>query len=335
MDTSEVVSIVVPIYKVENYLDDCVQSLLNQTYKNLEIILVDDGSPDLCGKMIDDYASQDKRIISIHKPNGGLSSARNEGMKYAKGEYIAFVDSDDIVDRLYIEKLLEIIRKNECEIAVCGFDKFVEGEPDNTYKDGRITFFARDEALLEMFKNDSIGWSAWNKLYKKELFQEIEYPVGMICEDKATTYKLILTSKKIGYTKSILYHYRIRASSISGQHTKQYSFDSIKINNIIEKEIGYLQNPLLKNNAVAYSAKCAFMLYANAVHNKYFDVMEACIRELKNKYKFVLKADFISLPFKLVVYISGFSARHSRLLLNVISRMLYVYYSLRSAIHAL
>lgn len=331
----ELISVVVPIYKVEKYLNDCVQSLLRQTYKNLEIILVDDGSPDNCGTMVDEYAEKHDNIIAVHKTNGGLSSARNEGLKHARGEYIAFVDSDDIVDQLYIEKLLEIIKDNECEIAVCRFDKFEEEEPESSNIKGQITYFDKDRAFVEMFKNDSIGWNAWNKLYKIELFKGIEYPVGMICEDKATTYKLILASNKIGYTQSVLYHYRIRKTSISGQHSRQFSLDSIKINNIIEDDFDCQLNPVLKNNAVAYSAKCAFMLYANALHNDYIDVMEACIKELQEKYKYVTKADFISTPIKTVVLISGISARHRRLFLNTISRLLYAYYNIKTAIRKL
>lgn len=335
MNDSALITIVVPIYKVEQYLDDCVQSLINQTYNNLEIILVDDGSPDLCGKMIDKYASQDKRIIAIHKSNGGLSSARNEGIKRAKGQYIAFVDSDDTVDPLYIEKLLEIIVNHECDIAVCKFDEFKKAVVINTYREGELTFFNRDDAILAMFRNDSIGWGAWNKLYRIELFQGIEYPVGMICEDKATTYKLFIASKRIGYTHSILYHYRIRATSISGQHSKQYSFDSIRINNMIEEDISYLNNSILTNNAVAYSAKCAFGLYANALPKKHLDVMEVCVKELQRKYSSVLKADFISLPIRLLIYISGFSTQHNRILLNMNSRLFQVFNRIRSAFQVL
>lgn len=321
----QLVSVIVPIYKVEEYLDDCVQSLLKQTYANIEILLVDDGSPDSCGKMIDMYASQDNRIIPIHKSNGGLSSARNEGLRYSKGDYVAFVDSDDVVDQLYIEKLLECIKNSMSEIAVCRFDMFREEVPTSSSYVDDMCIYNRETALLEMFKNDSIGWGAWNKLYKMDLFREVRYPVGMICEDKATTYKLILQSGKIAFTQNVLYHYRIRESSISGQHSEQYSLDSVRINNMIEEDLSGIHSSILANEARAYSAKCAFMLYANAYQRKSFPkVLEVCRKELQDKYPSIIKAHFLSFPYKVIIYIAGVSSKYQCILLNLLSKVLYI-----------
>ncbi len=307
--TTDLVSIVVPIYKVEDYLEECVDSLIHQTYTNIEIILVDDGSPDNCGKIVDEYAVKDRRVTAVHKPNGGLSSARNEGMKYAVGDYIAFIDSDDAVDENFIERLLLILRENNADIAACDFDKFSgkqyqRAEAKKT-KNG-IVVFSGTEAVHEMYKSDSIGWSAWNKLYKFSLFEELRYPEGVICEDKATTYKLFLKSERVAYTREPLYHYRIRKDSISGIHSVKFCMDSLDINLQMERDFEHNHQEGLVRLAKAYSAKCAFMLYASSYrHAEYRNACDRCIDELSRKYSYLRYADYIPLPLRWIIAVAG------------------------------
>lgn len=217
------ISIVIPIYQVEKYLKQCLDSVIVQSYYNLEIILVNDGSTDGSGKICDEYARKDGRIKVIHKMNGGLSSARNVGIDNAKGEYIAFIDSDDWVDSRYVETLYNICREKGCDIAQCvHWDIWSEA---NYYVD-RITepfvFSAREAA----YAYDTIElWQsvlAWNKLYKTKLFDGIRYPEGRLHEDEFISYKLIWKAEKIAVTYTKLYYYRrCRENSIK---TQKYSY---------------------------------------------------------------------------------------------------------------
>ena len=211
------ISIIVPIYKVEKYLSKCVESIVHQTYENLEIILVDDGSPDRCGKMCNEYAAKDSRIKVIHKINGGLSDARNVAIDIAKGEYITFVDSDDYVLPDYIESLYVNLKKYDADISVSLLktvnEKGVLGTEQKAYYDCALSV---KEAMDAMFYQQMFDTQACCKLYKARLFEHIRYPIGLLFEDLPTTYKLILKSKRIAYTNRQDYMYLLRSDSIEG-----------------------------------------------------------------------------------------------------------------------
>ncbi len=212
------ISIIVPVYQVEEYLARCVESLLSQTYKNLEIILVDDGSPDGCPKICDQYAEKDARIRVIHQENAGLSGARNAGIDRAEGEYLAFVDSDDYVAANFIRTLYDLITETGCAISQCGFS-YVQGEPLRSEKSRSYRVY-RGESLLEQLYGPEESATrfvvAWNKLYRRELFEKIRYPQGRIHEDEATTYRLFHEGKKLAATDRELYgYYTDHAGSIT------------------------------------------------------------------------------------------------------------------------
>ena len=223
MDNINLISIVVPIYKVEKYINKCIESILNQTYKNLEIILVDDGSPDNCGKIADEYAKKDNRIKVIHKQNGGLSDARNAGIDIAKGKYIGFVDSDDYIEKDMYEYLINLINENNTDISICDFKYIYEDETVKRNKEQKVQNITlnKKEALIELLGN-KIGNYAWNKLYKAELFKEVRYPVGRKMEDYGTTYKLFDLSNRISLGSENKYNYLQRNDSIL--HDKESSF---------------------------------------------------------------------------------------------------------------
>ena len=213
------ISVIVPVYNVEQYLDRCINSILNQVYANIEIILVDDGSTDNSGKIADKYCDNDDRIRVIHKENGGLSSVRNEGVKYAHGDWIAFVDSDDYLKKQYLSILYNIAIKNNADIATCSFESFSD--------DGLIlkkspswpkTTLSGEEAVEDMLKNRRPAY-AWLNLIKKELFLDngIAFPVSKEFEDIATKIKLLCCAKKVAYTDEKLYMYLIRKDSITGK----------------------------------------------------------------------------------------------------------------------
>ena len=219
------VSIIVPVYNTKNELPRCLSSILMQTYFNLEILLVDDGSTDGSGQICDEYATNDKRIRVIHKTNGGAASARNVGLDYAKGDYIGFVDSDDFIDLNMYQSMLDNCINNKCDIAFCGrYD--VDGEKKSIGlcpKEKRI--YDRYEAINKLFAWDEIDSSQCDKLFKKELWKELRFPVGRVCEDVAVIYKVILNATRIISVPIPYYNYVHRIHSASDDSFSPRIFD--------------------------------------------------------------------------------------------------------------
>ena len=207
-------SIIVPVYKTEQYLRQCVASICEQTYANLEIILIDDGSPDNCGAICDELAALDKRVKVIHKLNGGVSDARNVGVANACGQYIGFVDSDDTLESDFFERLLCYAQKNACDI-VCSDSKLYKGnkcaKKISYFKDNKI--FVAQEGLCTVLSN-KLGNSVWNKLFARKLFQDVFFPQGRIYEDAATLYQLAAKANRIGYVHYAGYNYIRHDNSI-------------------------------------------------------------------------------------------------------------------------
>jgi len=203
------ISVIVPVYRVETYLGRCVDSILLQTYQNLEIILVDDGSPDNCPALCDDYTIKDKRVQVIHQNNLGLSGARNSGIEASHGEYLAFVDADDYLSPDFVKSLYEVMEKTNATIGQCRF-AYVKGEalPESHNEIWKIF---RGESLMEQLygpeEEATYFVVAWNKLYRRELFQKIRFPQGRIHEDEATTYYLFHEAKKLTFLEQPLYGY--------------------------------------------------------------------------------------------------------------------------------
>lgn len=231
--SNELVSIVIPIYKVEQYLPRCLESVIAQSYDNLEIILVDDGSPDNCPDICDQYARNDNRIKVIHKTNGGLSSARNAGISASNGLYICFIDSDDFVSSNYVKRLVELLEENQCDISVCRYISFnnLSREDDlmmAVQKNMKVSIYQGTNHIMNQFFNKNCGISviAWNKMYKKCLFEGISFPDGRNYEDEATTYKLFYKSKSVIYTNESLYYYFQRSDSIMGSLMTERNLDA-------------------------------------------------------------------------------------------------------------
>lgn len=212
------ISVIVPIYNVEKYLDRCVDSIINQTYKNLEIVLVDDGSLDNCPKMCDDYAEKDSRIKVVHKENGGLSDARNAGMKVATGEYVSFIDSDDYVSLDFYETLLDTIVDNNSDIVECGVVKFYEDNSfDKNSDDLKVTNYDTLDGLEGLINENPFKQHVWNKLYKSSIALDIPYEVGKLNEDEFWTYQIFGKAKKVTRIYKTMYYYFQRGSSIMGK----------------------------------------------------------------------------------------------------------------------
>lgn len=230
MDQSTLISVIVPVYNVEAYLPRCVDSILSQSYRNLEIILVDDGTRDASDRICDDYAARDPRVKVIHKENGGLSSARNAGIDIAQGEYLGFVDSDDWIEPEMYEKLLSLALKYDVKLVCGGRYDFSSRRNENSIglcpkTEEVITGM---ELLGRTFTWDGCDSAAWDKLYHRSLFNEIRYPVGLVNEDVAIFYKLAELVDRAAMCDQPLYHYFHRPGSITYSKLSDKSFHLVR-----------------------------------------------------------------------------------------------------------
>lgn len=221
-----VVSVIVPVYKVEKYLDKCIGSIVNQTYRDIEIILVDDGSPDNCPQMCDEWAEKDSRIRVIHKENGGLSDARNAALDICTGRYVVFVDSDDYVHPEYVAYLVELIKQNNADLAICGFwHETEEGKQLNRFADNnQLYIMDQHQAIKEMCDGVLFSNSAWAKIFPRTFFEDIRFPVGRLYEDLAVMHKLFFKAETIAFGQRALYYYIWRENSIT---TAKFSFKQL------------------------------------------------------------------------------------------------------------
>lgn len=226
---SKLISIIVPVYNVEKYIEKCIQSIINQTYKNLEIILVDDGSKDKSGLICDIYEKKDNRIKVIHKENGGLSDARNEGLKIASGDLIGFVDSDDYIDDDMFETLFNLIEESNSDISIVSFREFMNGKLIDIQDSGELDIYNKIQAIKELLLDKKIQSYAWNKLFKAELFENIKFPVGKNFEDIATTLLLFENAEKIVRLEEPKYNYLRRNDSIIGVKNYKTYYDYIDV----------------------------------------------------------------------------------------------------------
>lgn len=301
----ELISVIIPIYKVEKYLHKCVDSILKQTYRNIEIILVDDGSPDNCGNICDEYASKDKRIIVIHKKNGGLSDARNVGLKVCTGEYITFIDSDDYVLKDYCQTLFDLLTINNADVSCVPICKCLEnGKRISCEHSGRLYIYTAAEAMSAMFENNKLSWCAPAKLYRRNLFINVEYPVGKLMEDKLTTYKIYDKCSKIVYKDVEKYMYLLRHGSIMNSNLSEKHLDSfnaqLELNKFIEKNY-----PYSISITHAYTTKVALMFLCSLSNEKRSDLNKySYFQKYVDKYeKEFLKCKIIDIRYKLLFII--------------------------------
>ena len=220
------ISVVVPIYNVEPYLRRCVDSLLQQSYSDFELILVDDGSPDNCGAICDDYAATDPRVQVVHKANGGLSDARNAGLTIAQGEYIAFVDSDDWVSKDYLERLLAALLDTGADICEC--DVFRTSGEETISAQGIPAVFNTEEALEQLIYDGTFHQHVWNKLYRRTVIADILFPKGKTNEDEFWTYRVFGNAKTVAKISDILYFYFQRSGSIMGETYSLKRLDALE-----------------------------------------------------------------------------------------------------------
>lgn len=221
------ISVVIPVYNVEAYLDRCVESIVNQTYKNLEIILVDDGSPDNCPQMCDDWGKKDSRIKVIHKDNGGQASARNEGLKLATGQFVGFVDSDDYIDKTMYELLLDCLYDNNCDIVECTKIDFDDNQQYDCVFSNQVLVFNRKEAIEDFLKETHFKCTVWNMLCKAEIAKSVMFDEGKTHEDILWPYRAYMKADKIVYLDKALYYYYQRPNSTMNKVYSEKRFDGL------------------------------------------------------------------------------------------------------------
>lgn len=246
------ISVIVPVYNVEEYLEQCLTSIVNQTMKDIEIIAVNDGSTDNSLNIINEFAGNYSNIVVLDKNNGGLSSARNFGIKHAKGEFISFVDSDDFIEENMLEELYNMVQKCKADMVVSKIKLYEGSKVTDIIPRGQYTknILTKEEAVTEFLKTNITG-HAWNKLYKKQLFYEgdIKYPEGLLYEDIPTTIQLISMSKKIVLTEESFYYYRQRENAI----TKRISYKAVKDHySVINFVDDYIKNLALDRSTKFY-----------------------------------------------------------------------------------
>ena len=273
------ISIIVPIYNVENYLDECLQSLINQTYNNLEIILVNDGSTDRSLEICKNYVSEYTNIYLYSKENGGLSDARNYGLDRATGKYVCFVDSDDYVSLDMVEYLYENLIKYDAPLVCCNINMVYDDHIElkhSTYKEAII--FNSEEAIRDTLYNISIDYASWNKLYKIELFEDkLRFPKGKIYEDMFIMHEIIHKAKKIVYLPESKYYYRQRSNSITKSKFSEKNFDLLQAYAVILKFVD--QNyPNLSND-----------VKNKIVLQKLNLIRDICLSNQSKKYKSKIK----------------------------------------------
>ncbi len=210
------ISVIVPVYNVEKYLDECVESILNQTYTNFELLLIDDGSTDNSGKMCDDLAKKDPRIKVLHQENQGLSATRNNGIKVSKGELLYFIDSDDYIDKNLFKDCVDSFKNNDVEIVIFGTTKISNGKELKTsdVKDYGVT--SNIFALTQLLKGDINNYTC-GKMYKRCVLHDIVFPVGYHFEDIGIMYKIFLNAKNVYFIEKSYYYYRVNPNSIVGK----------------------------------------------------------------------------------------------------------------------
>lgn len=284
------ISVIVPVYNVEQYLNRCVDSIINQIYYNLEIILIDDGSTDNCGKICDKYAKQDDRIVVIHKENGGLSDARNAGLEIMSGEYVTCIDSDDFVSAFYVQNLYDALIFEESEIACSVFLDYYENDKEPAYSTvdfDKIMKLGKEDFFRKMLYQDGVEISACGKLYVSKLFEGIRFPVGKLYEDVATTYLLIEKAKNIAVIPNIDYCYFHRKGSIAQSKFNPRKMDAIihmkQLRSFIE-----LNYPELRKAVICrcFSATCN--IFFLEFDEQYSEEEEQLWNEIKKYRKIVL-----------------------------------------------
>lgn len=282
---NELLSVIIPVYNTEKYLDKCIYSVVNQTYNNLEIILIDDGSTDNSLNKCNEWKQKDERIVVIHKENGGLSSVRNEGLEIAKGKYITFVDSDDYIDINMYYSMMDEFKNDDVEIVTCGVNRIKNGRIRQLCLPGRKLKLTSKEAIAKMLCEDEIDVSCCNKIFEVKLFNNLHFPIGKNFEDMSVIPIIISKAKKIVCLPSAFYFYSYRNDSITNGIFTENNAEALMQIKDIAKNL-YEEYPILKNKIKIFKGHFAIInlriywnssydnrIYYNVAYKQYMDIL--------------------------------------------------------------
>lgn len=310
------ISVIVPVYNVQKYLKACIKSILNQTFTDIEIILVDDGSTDDSGKICDYFKKNSRSIRVIHKKNGGLSEARNEGLKLAQGEYVGFVDSDDIIRKDMYEVLYNLCIENCAEISSCSFKRFeynYEISNDKIEnKNIKIKTYIKNNIIEAYYRGELNSVSSCNKLYRRRLFDNILFPKNRIYEDASTTYKLLLNANKLVETDEDLYFYRLREGSITNCSFNDKRFDIIPLYNEQYKIMSKVYPNICNQIKYEYyhNLRCIFVdiINDNELKNK-SNYLIKISKLIKSELKCIFENNLITPKYKVIGIFMAYTPR--------------------------
>ncbi|MGL9728856.1 glycosyltransferase family 2 protein [Enterococcus sp. DIV0756] len=295
------ISIIVTVYNSEKYLNKTIESILNQTFRDFELILVDDGSTDSSGKICDDYAREDNRIRVLHQKNGGVSCARNKGIEISNGEFIGFVDSDDFIDPDMYELLLHNLKKEEAELSICGIYDVYEGKEVKRI-DQQYFVVNRDKAVKLILEAKIISVHPVNKLYKKLLFENVSYPEGSITEDGAVMLYLLENVSKVVIDTSQKYYYYHRENSIT---TKAFSMIDLKTIEVWQNNEKYIKKNYPQYNSIAHTRVCwAHLIVLDKLlmgKKEFVSERNEIVSFLRRNFCFIMKNEYFTRNRKISV----------------------------------
>lgn len=306
LDEQELISVIIPVYQTEKYLVRCLDSVIAQTYGNLEIIVVDDGSKDNSGKICDEYAQTDSRVRVIHKENGGQSSARNAGLEAAHGKYIGFLDSDDCITTDMYMYLHNLISKNDADIAMCSYtrrkEKLRHRQPE------KINIYSENQQIMKFFFRIDGGesfYSVWNRLYKKDILQNIRFYEGTVTEDVMFTYEVYKIASKIIVSNQKKYFYFKNTNGITRSKLCKKDFDLFKIWDLIvreEKDGMYYSWAELNRKRATFTLYTKALIYGSdkEIEN---EILEGWKQELIKNYKCLSSGKLLDRKRKVILFI--------------------------------
>jgi glycosyltransferase involved in cell wall biosynthesis len=305
------ISIIVPVFNLEPYLADCLNTILAQTFRLFEVILVNDGSTDKSGIICDEFANKDSRVKVIHQKYGGVSSARNAGVKIAKGNYIGFVDGDDRIEKHMYDELYKLCIETESDIAISKLGREIDGEIINKTIKHFTKEMNRIEALRELFKGNLFRFSLCNKLFRKKCFEEIQFPLGRIHEDLSTTYRLFANSNKVVFTNTIGYIYVKRENSILTSRYNEKRLDAFigwdEIISFMAKNYQELSEEVISSFGFWCVDNVFYILNQvdnKGVRDKYLSNIQQGIGKY---YKQIIKNQTISFKYKYIITLLKFN----------------------------
>jgi glycosyltransferase involved in cell wall biosynthesis len=297
-----IISIIVPVYNVEKYLEKCIESILRQTFIDFELLLIDDGSTDNSGKICDEYSLKDKRIKVIHKENGGLSDARNSGLNIALGDYIGFVDSDDWIESDMYEVLYNNLKKYNADISICKMRMIKYDNYDSINNQTNNCILLNNKEAFEcLFNTKYFASHACDKLYKKELIKNIRYPKGKLYEDMFTTYQVFEKTNKVVFTDYIGYNYYQRIDGIVNSKFTIQKLDYIEafndIFNLCRKKYPQTEKTVKTSYIIANIDLLNQALLSNSNNRVAIHLLR---NNIKRNIKFILTSDTFNIKKKIV-----------------------------------